>query len=419
MPANTTHIIHRINLKVHVASESEGRRWLEQSGRELQAQWLPLIEDLLDQYAVPHRHVRIDRLSVTVPFGESGDDWMEHVMPELSRQIERVLQANVKQETGADNSLPEQQHGLELFFYFLEHGVLPWYAPSGHDLNSADIIEALMREAQQNKERLLTLLRSNELVAYRLARQTDILLQRYLAGILLPINVYKEINSRADTAGHLWAQLWVQLRTQDVSDISLPQQVGLAPLPGVARRGDELTAPDPQSMGQVYASEALVVPNAGLLLLHPFLPRLFSNLGWLRGDNFTDATAQELAIHLLHYMAGGGAQEPEFRMIFEKFLCGCSPTFPIHRQVVLTVHAKEEATHLLGSVIEHWEALKNTSVAGLQEGFLQRSGKLDPKGREVIVEESGIDILLDQLPWGVGTIKLPWLPELLHVRWLS
>lgn len=418
MPESTTHIIHRINLRVQVSSESEGRRWLEQSGLELQAQWLPLIEGLLDRYAVRHRHVRIDQLSVTVPFGKLGDDWMELAIPELSRQIESALQTNVQQETGADNSLSEQQHGLELFFYFLEHGVLPWCAPTGYALNSEDIIEALMRETQQNKRRLLTLLRSKELAVYRLIRQTDIGLQRKLARILLPDNVYKEWRNRGDIEQRVWIQLWTQLRTQDVSEI-LPNPVGLPPLPVAARTGDELNAPDSPSMDQAYTSEALVVPHAGLLLLHPFLPQLFSNLGWLQGDNFADATTQELAIHLLHYMAGGAAQEPEFRMVFEKFLCGCPPSFPIHRQVVLTDHVKEEAMSLLHSVIEHWRALKNTSVAGLQEGFLQRSGKLDPKGAEVIVERSGIDVLLDQLPWGIGTIKLPWLPQLLHVSWLS
>ena len=33
------------------------------------------------------------------------------------------------------------------------------------------------------------------------------------------------------------------------------------------------------------------------------------------------------------------------------------------------------------------------------------------------MERKAIDILLDQLPWGIGMIPLPWMPQMLHVEW--
>ena len=33
------------------------------------------------------------------------------------------------------------------------------------------------------------------------------------------------------------------------------------------------------------------------------------------------------------------------------------------------------------------------------------------------VEARTVDILLDQLPWGVSLVKLPWMDRLLRVEW--
>jgi hypothetical protein len=63
--------------------------------------------------------------------------------------------------------------------------------------------------------------------------------------------------------------------------------------------------------------------------------------------------------------------------------------------------------------------LKNTSAAGLREGFLQRPVKLFTKNGDIYlrVEKSSIDVLLDYLPWNLGIIMLPWMKDILRVEW--
>jgi hypothetical protein len=64
--------------------------------------------------------------------------------------------------------------------------------------------------------------------------------------------------------------------------------------------------------------------------------------------------------------------------------------------------------------------LRNTSPDGLRGTFLIRSGKLclrDGGDWSLQVESNSFDILLDQLPWGISMIKLPWMEKMLWVEW--
>jgi hypothetical protein len=75
---------------------------------------------------------------------------------------------------------------------------------------------------------------------------------------------------------------------------------------------------------------------------------------------------------------------------------------------------------MLSTAISYWTALKNTSPDGLREGFLLRSGKLSHKFDEwfLFVEQKTLDVLLQQLPWTIGFIKLPWMNKMLKVEWV-
>ena len=75
---------------------------------------------------------------------------------------------------------------------------------------------------------------------------------------------------------------------------------------------------------------------------------------------------------------------------------------------------------MLGSVIEHWVILKNTSIEGLRESFLQRNGKLTFANNEWLlqVEQKPYDMLLQSLPWNIGFIKLAWMNQILITEWI-
>ena len=56
--------------------------------------------------------------------------------------------------------------------------------------------------------------------------------------------------------------------------------------------------------------EALYIPNAGIVLLQPYLELFFKELDLITGRQFSDQKACHKAIHLLHYLATG--HEPLF-----------------------------------------------------------------------------------------------------------
>ena len=78
-----------------------------------------------------------------------------------------------------------------------------------------------------------------------------------------------------------------------------------------------------------------------------------------------------------------------------------------------------EAESLLRAAIGHWTALGQASPAALRETFLQRPGRLGrvAEGWRLEVERRGTDVLLDRLPWGLGAVRLPWMPHPLFVDW--
>jgi hypothetical protein len=165
--------------------------------------------------------------------------------------------------------------------------------------------------------------------------------------------------------------------------------------------------------------EGLFIGSAGLVLTHPFLPTLFKKLSWAHNGQFAGINEQHLALHLLHYMATGETTAEEYELVTAKLLCGYPLQMPVPKEIILDEAATNEANNMLEALIAQWEILKQTSIHGLREGFLQRRGKLFTKKERLYlqVETSSIDLLLDKLPWNLSIIKLPWMKDLLNVDW--
>lgn len=161
----------------------------------------------------------------------------------------------------------------------------------------------------------------------------------------------------------------------------------------------------------------LLVENAGLVLLHPFLSRFLGGLGVAVGDELVDP---DRALALLHHLATGELVAPEHQLALAKVLCGVPSDQPSAADVGLTPTETAEATALLEAAIGHWDALRGTSPDALRAEFLQRRGVLaeTPDGDWLLrVEARTVDILLDQLPWGLSSFRLPWMHRLMMVEW--
>lgn len=163
----------------------------------------------------------------------------------------------------------------------------------------------------------------------------------------------------------------------------------------------------------------LNISNSGLVLLHPFLKSFFENLGLLDEDDFTDSDKCERAVCLLHYLATGDTEFFEPDLVLPKFLCGWPGQHAVNRFLPISDYEKEECQVLLTSVVNHWEALKTTSIDELRSNFLQRNGLLREEefGWSLYVERKTQDILLEKLPWGLSIVKHKWMNEFLTVKW--
>ncbi len=187
---------------------------------------------------------------------------------------------------------------------------------------------------------------------------------------------------------------------------------------------DKTTEPASQTAATRSEKTHWYVPNAGVVLMHPFLPVFFQKFDLTTGGEFKNEATRHKAIYLLHYLATGEFDAPEYDLVFPKHLCGIDPETPIqkpksnkkgYKQMV-----KREAEALLQAAITHWKRLGSTSPDGLRNGFLRRAGKLsvDPSDGWILqMEQNGIDVLLDSLPWGLGIVKTPWMKEMMAVEW--
>jgi hypothetical protein len=174
-----------------------------------------------------------------------------------------------------------------------------------------------------------------------------------------------------------------------------------------------------QSDDEKNSTEKYAVKHAGIILLAPFLKAFFTNLNLLNGKEWKNKDAQYKAVHLLKFLCTGEQKAFEYSLLLEKIICGLNIDEPIPLDVELKEDEMNEAISLLESVIEHWKALKNTSVNGLRESFLKRDGLLTQKNNDWLlqIERKTMDVLIDSIPWGYNTIAFSWNENLIFVEW--
>ena len=168
------------------------------------------------------------------------------------------------------------------------------------------------------------------------------------------------------------------------------------------------------------ATEGIYIENSGLVLLHPFLLPLFEAFGLLLPDHtFISEETKHKAAVILYYLQSSSTAYEEHQMAFNKILCGINIEELLPGDLVLTIEEKNECDELLRTVISYWQALKGAGIEAVQETFIQRKGKLSFKEDHWLlqVERSATDILIDRLPWGFSTIKLPWLKHIIYTEW--
>ncbi|HEY8954837.1 contractile injection system tape measure protein [Chitinophaga sp.] len=183
----------------------------------------------------------------------------------------------------------------------------------------------------------------------------------------------------------------------------------------------EAPAREPESWSKVKKPplDTIYTGNAGLILLHPFIPYGFKRVGLVNDEGFVNREAQHRAVHLLQYMATGKEEHAEHELALNKILCALPLEEPVPAEILLTAEEKQLCEELLKVVIQRWEKMNNSSVEGFRAAFLQRDGALWEKEGDwwLRIEERGYDLILQTLPWGIGMIKAPWMEKTIYTEW--
>ncbi|SHO62234.1 contractile injection system tape measure protein [Algoriphagus zhangzhouensis] len=174
-----------------------------------------------------------------------------------------------------------------------------------------------------------------------------------------------------------------------------------------------------RSKDQLEQDETFPISNAGLVLTAPFLPYFFEGLNLTKEKEFASDGAQNRAALLLQSLLDESNQFEESDLLLNKILCGIPCSKVIEVKFEPTDLEKEEMKNLLDTLAQRWKALKTSSGKSISKGFFHREGSLRKveKGFQLIIPRTSIDILLNQLPWGISIIKHPWMEETLFTEW--
>ena len=482
MKEDKLHIIHKVLAELNIG-EVEKRPDTSERLKEALETALANMGPVLDQ-AGSNEYLKIDSLSVEVSLPSAKLDQLDGELEKaIRKKINELIPSELSAESAEQepvkfDRLPDEERYQELFRTFLMTGSLPWWAdremfldletwldelPVPEWLSISESIlhneprAAVRLTAQFPKSLIRKLIRQS--LQERFGDERLLLLRDQIISFLeaeeFPEVGYQEIDSTLYTrliygistglggdelAGRLFQQTVKEIKqgTEDQKAEegllkSFRKRLMTGEFQGSQKLLDQIAEKSYDSSGELSADEMQLteeelqeaegeqVSHAGLVLLHPFLPNYFKNLGYLEKSEFINEAARERAVCLMHHLATGDEEFPEFELILPKFLCEWSLEEPVKRYLPLTDAEKTESVKLLESCIQHWDALKSTGIDGLRQNFIRRDGILrkEPFGWSLYVERNTHDILLQKLPWNLSVMKLPWMDEMLTVHWIS
>ncbi|RQV03591.1 hypothetical protein DF039_34660 [Burkholderia cenocepacia] len=174
--------------------------------------------------------------------------------------------------------------------------------------------------------------------------------------------------------------------------------------------------PRPSDVGELATPWR--VPNAGVVLLWPFLPRLFDSLGLLDDGRFVDEGARWQAVGCLDWLAWGEPELAEWRMPASRLLCGLPWDGPFESHPIPGEWQIQLDAWLTGRFagVAH---LSRCRAGDLRAFFLQRAGTLVEVDDRLtlMLEPDAADVMLQAVPWPLTSVALPWLASPLAIRW--
>lgn len=410
------HIIHRLGINLDLAKrpgEDYGlfMERLSLLGQEL----LPkVLEDTLNDLVPQGDYQRIGRLELelTVHTIDELSQALREQVPRLLRQAISEKKSSREWSSGAKFSAVELGPAAWLW-HFLRHGTLPASAP--RKLGLKTLREAGLEQIEASsgwRERIRVLITQDEPAFRRLLGHFGsdwlwFLLRQYRSDASLPSSFsrwqaemnYASVARRGISAQfRFWQTQLAEQQPNSVTETRMPPETQ-----------QEMTTEEQEALDMSY-----YIDDAGLILLHPFLPNLLQELELVRNGQIE---VVEEAASVVYSLAWGESPQAEWQLVMPKLLLGLPPVQLVEVREVTPAQLKM-GEEMIMAAIGHWSVLGSTSVAGFRESFLQRAGRVDrtQDGWSVLLEQRPYDMLMEQLPWQIGFIKLPWMNEVIRTQ---
>jgi hypothetical protein len=480
MPQPARHIIRNASLNFRYTGKTDGMALHQEVADWCRDVLGPSLDSILAEYDQTEEMIYLDHISLDIGL-ERAEDWKKDLAEKINRRLTEEIHLKISSK-GADVLVKSKSASFsESLLYYLKYGFLPWYSnmKSVDDFNTglqdwvknvpqpeiknlflnlpddksfrrlvailsrqdfeillsaamneatgkvafvfkdAEVISGFFTKDKNLQQSLLKDFRERLAAGYVVRQPAGLLQVIFKEWVYSLTEKYKQPLAKIDLKALINPEIQNIIRDaqQDVIIKLKQKQKNIAQKKNPAEIENEKLSAEIKTALDKELGEGIFIGNAGTVIIAPFLTSLFSRAGLLKDDKITDGST---AVSLIYYCISGQKNPAEFELLLPRILCGINPeTFieitPMIDQVIL-----KEADEMLASVIEHWSVLKDTSVKGLREAFLQRDGKLVFSDNEwlLIVEQKPYDMLLEQLPWNIGMIKLPWMKNILRTQWI-
>jgi Contractile injection system tape measure protein len=440
----------------------------------------PAIEHLIDSLDIPAgRLVQIDTVAITAV--REGSTLDRGLLEQILRELRQELSVHIRNDSESKSGPKSVSYSIiEQLFVFLDRGYLPWSAAPAVEWNAGleAALEELDPSQLRQMPAILSLERARfrlaaclswnslvrlwqalmtseaEVVTIRIATEAHRLIGMiaergtfHKLELTLARMALDQLFSRNAAAPSLFAeqtaellrpyanQLELATALRTANRVDFPHLMPLLTSPrspqperhAVPKREEALAgnraerpakvAPEPVfTPVSEKAADSIYLEDAGLVIVAPYLPAFFRKLNLIEPVKISDP---DTALSLLHYLTFGALPEHEAQLVLPKILCGLPLEKPADPATALSEEQLHEADELLGAIIANWPILKSTSVEGLRDTFLRREGALEWRSSEwaLRIQRTGVDVLLDHLPWTISLIQLPWMPHPLRTDW--
>lgn len=472
-----SHFIQSLGLEMETYDTAEGLGFQRELRDVFYLKLMPQLEKIFDGTISAGQLVTIEYLPVHIEI-EDAAMWQEELVRKAVRQISQVLKESPKKKlnllTEDTGESKENDFLTDDFFYFLQYGYLRWNT----SVLSLEVFETMLtrecslytsRQRTMFFEKMLHFFLVDTHIVKRLCYQFS---TRLLQALIVEESLFRMLENWTAYFKELEdavffrivvLKTWVKKRTAPVCmpDNKLLMQIFLENITDYASTQQWYRQQPAQEQAFVrsvldkdfnkivYAEmnnckvvqhrrevekrwlplekpadrNAFYIDNAGLVITHVFLENLFEAVEFRQDKKFVNENAHQKAVLLTGYLVNEETEYPEHDLLLNKILCGLPVECPLPLLLNITTQQKAESIELLQAITDNWKYNGRpvcTTIGNLRSSFLQRQGKLIKNDNAWLlqVERQGYDILLNGLSWGIGTIKLPWMENILHVEWI-